>query len=277
MPAVSVIIPTYNRARFLGEAIESVLNQSYRDFELIVIDDGSEDETEQIVRSYGNHITYHFQKNAGISCARNKGLHYARGEHIAFLDSDDLWKKQKLHTQMDYFKKNADARICYTDESWIRNGLRVNPKKIHQKYSGWIFHHCIPLCIISLSSAMMHRKLFQSVGSFDEQLPACEDYDLWLRVSLVTPIHFIPKQLIVKRGGHEDQLSHKYWGMDRFRITALEKILTNPHMTEQQREAVIRDIIRRCEILATGSQKRGNIPEWTVYDEKKRQYESVLR
>lgn len=277
MPTVSVIITTYNRAQFLKEAIESVLNQSYQDFELIVIDDGSEDETQEIVDSYGDRIEYHFQKNAGISCTRNRGLEHAKGEYIAFLDSDDLWKRHKLRMQMEFFERNAESHICYTDEIWIRNGLRVNPKKTHQKYSGWIFHHCIPLCIISLSSAMMRSRLFQSVGLFDEQLPVCEDYDLWLRVSLIIPIHFIPQPLIIKRGGHADQLSHKYWGMDRFRIIALEKILTNPHITDDQREAVVRDIIKRCDILSAGSQKREKTSEWALYDKKKHQYEGLLR
>ena len=277
MPKVSVIIPTYNRAQFLIEAIESVFNQSCRDFELIVIDDGSEDDTQERIKPFRNRFRYHYQENSGISRARNMGLKMSEGDYVAFLDSDDLWEKHKLQIQLKLFENNPQIQICYTDEIWMRNGVRVNPKKIHRKFSGWIFHHCIPLCIISLSSAMMRRSLFNQVGFFDEQLPACEDYDLWLRISLITPIHFIPTPLIIKRGGRQDQLSRKYWGMDRFRITALEKILKNPQLTEDKRELVIRDILRRCEILAQGSEKRAKIKEREFYRQKKQHYEDLLR
>lgn len=277
MPKVSVIIPTYNRASFLLEAIDSVFNQSYQDFELIIIDDGSDDDTREVLVPYQNRLSYYYQENSGISKARNRGLSFAQGEYVAFLDSDDQWKRRKLERQMEIFEGTDEAQMCYTDETWIRNGIRVNPKKVHQKYSGWIFEHCIPLCIISLSSAMMHRGLFDTVGTFDEKLPACEDYDLWLRVSLITPIQFIPEPLIVKSGGHPDQLSHKYWGMDRFRITALEKILSNPRLTNDKRELVLRDIARRCEILAQGCEKRGKLEETATYRHKKEQYESQLQ
>ena len=276
-PNVTVIIPTYNRANFLVEAIESVFKQSYPNFELIIIDDGSEDETRERLEPYRDRLRYHYQKNGGISSARNQGLRLAEGEYVAYLDSDDLWKKHKMKTQMDYLEKRPHTQICYTDEIWIRNGNRVNPKKIHRKHSGWIFQHCIPLCIISLSSAIMRKSLFDQVGLFDEELPACEDYDLWLRVSLVAPIHFIPIPLIIKRGGHPDQLSQKYWGMDRFRMRALEKILKKPHLTDNHRELVIRDIVRRCKILAQGSEKRGKMKECEFYIKKKQHYEDLLK
>ncbi|UCE17691.1 MAG: glycosyltransferase [Gemmatimonadota bacterium] len=277
MPKVSVIIPTYNRAAFLPEAIDSVLHQSYQDFELILIDDGSDDDTRDILKPYQGRLNYHYQENAGISKTRNTGLRIAQGEFIAFLDSDDLWTRRKLEKQMEIFEQIDEAEICYTDEVWIRKGVRVNPKKYHRKYTGWIFQYCIPLCIISLSSALIRRNLFAQVGLFDEQLPACEDYDLWLRASLVTPIHFIPEPLIIKRGGHPDQLSQKYWGMDRFRITALENILKHPNLTDDQRGLVIRDIVRRCEILAQGYEKRGKTKEWNIYRRKKEHYERFLR
>ncbi|MFQ6092657.1 MAG: glycosyltransferase [bacterium] len=277
MPRVSVIIPTYNRAQFLTEAIGSVLDQSYGDFELIVIDDGSKDGTREVLKPFQGRLTYCYQEHAGVSRARNRGLSLARGDYVAFLDSDDLWRRQKLEKEVNFFEENPGANICYTDEVWIRNGVRVNPKRIHRKQSGWIFRQCVPLCIISLSSAMMHSSLFHQVGPFDEHLPACEDYDLWLRVSLVTEVHFIAEPLIIKRGGHPDQLSKKYWGMDRFRITALEKILKNPRLADDQKELVLRDIVRRCEIVAQGSEKRGKTDASEQYRLKKLRYESMLR
>jgi glycosyltransferase involved in cell wall biosynthesis len=277
MPTVSVIIPTYNRAQFVTEAIESVLGQSYDDFELIIIDDGSEDDTQERFKRFANRIRYQYQENRGISHARNAGLRLAQAGYIAFLDSDDLWAKDKLARQIDYMENHPDHLICYTDEIWIRNGVRVNPKRIHGKHSGWIFQHCIPLCIISLSSAMMRKDLFDKVGIFDKALPVCEDYDLWLRASLVTAVGLVPEPLIIKRGGHSDQLSRTYWGMDRFRIIALEKILRDPRLNNGQRNLVIQDIIRRCRIVALGSHKRKKMEEWEMYHHKLQYYESLLK
>lgn len=277
MPAVSVIIPTYNRAQLVTEAIESVLAQSYQDFELIIIDDGSADDTQERLKRFADRIRYQYQENHGISHARNAGLRLAQAGYVAFLDSDDLWTKDKLTRQIDYMENHPDHLICYTDEMWIRRGVRVNPKRIHGKHSGWIFQYCIPLCIISLSSAMMRKHLFDRIGIFDEALPACEDYDLWLRASLVTAVGLLPEPLIIKRGGHPDQLSRAYWGMDRFRIMALEKILRDPILHVAQRDVVVQDIIRRCRILALGCHKRQKIEEWEAYHHKLQHYESLLK
>jgi glycosyltransferase involved in cell wall biosynthesis len=264
---VSVIIPTFNRAAFLKEAIDSVLSQSYQDFELIVVDDGSTDLTQDVIREYPE-LTYIHQGNQGVSAARNRGLQVATGEYVAFLDSDDLWVKEKLQVQMTWMEANPDSIACYTDEIWIRRGKRVNPMKKHQKYSGWIFDKCLPLCIISPSSILMHRALFQKVGLFDENLPVCEDYDLWLRIAKDYPIHFIPMSLIIKRGGHPDQLSHKSWGNDRFRVKALEKLIKSGRLTDTQREMVLGELKRKCEILAKGCMKRGKTEEADGYYEK---------
>jgi len=227
---ISVIIPAYNRASYLKEAIQSVLDQDYFAgldlsslFELLVIDDGSTDNTKEIVSAFGDRVKYHYQVNRGISTTRNVGLSLAKGDYIAFLDSDDLWKKAKLRMQMNLMENIPQAKVCYTEEIWIRRGARVNPKKKHQKYSGWIFDKVLPLCLLSLSSALFRKEVFEEVGFFDEELPVCEDYDFAIRVAQRYPVYLISRPLIVKRGGHPDQLSKKYWGMDRFRIKALEK------------------------------------------------------
>ena len=183
MPRVSAIIPTYNRKAFVLEAIESVLAQTYKDYELIVVDDGSDDGTAEALKQYGERIRYVYQRHGGVSTGRNRGLELARGEFIAFLDSDDLWLPKKLQMQVAFMDANPQAQICYTDEIWIRRGVRVNPRKKHAKYSGWIYPYCLPLCIISPSSALMRRDIFAEVGSFDPAFPVCEDYDLWLRVA----------------------------------------------------------------------------------------------
>ncbi len=268
---VSVIIPTYNRASFLQEAIQSVLDQDYFEegissslFELWVIDDGSTDRTKEIVKSYGEKIKYYYQEHKGISAARNQGLRVSSGDFIAYLDSDDLWLKNKMRAQMSFMEAYPKARVCYTEEIWVRNGVYVNPRKKHKKYSGWIFDKVLPLCLLSLSSALFRRELFEIVGYFDETLPACEDYDFGIRLAYRYPIHLINQPLIVKRGGHADQLSKRYWGMDRFRVHALEKAL-GLKLTPEQRSEVKKELVKKCRILAKGYKKRNKDEELQKY------------
>ena len=261
MPKVSVIIPTYNRAHILGEAIDSVLSQKYNDLELIVVDDGSTDGTKKVVSSYVPRLTYIYQEHQGVSAARNRGVEHAQGNYLAFLDSDDLWLQNKLYLQMKLMESNPEALICYTEEIWIRRGVRVNPMKKHRKYSGMIFKHCLPLCIISPSSALINRILLEEVGGFDEGLEVCEDYDLWLRISARYPIYLIDIPLIIKRGGHEDQLSKRMNGQDRFRIKALVRLLESDCLSPHQRELAWKELNRKCKIYGKGCIKRGRKEE----------------
>jgi glycosyltransferase involved in cell wall biosynthesis len=261
MPAVSVIIPTYNRAAMVKEAIASVLAQSYADWEMIVVDDGSTDETEAALADVLPQLTYVRQEHLGVSAARNRGAAMARGEYLAFLDSDDLWLANKLKRQMRFMTSHPEALICYTDEIWIRRGVRVNPMKKHRKYSGMIFPHCLPLCIISPSSALFDRRLFEDAGRFDETLAVCEDYDLWLRIAARHPVYLVDEPLIVKRGGHDDQLSRSRTGQDRYRIAALEKLLQSDLLSPDQRALAVHELVRKCSIYANGCMKRGRHEE----------------
>jgi len=261
MPRVSVVVTTYNRAYILGEAINSVLSQRYKDLELMVIDDGSTDETKEVVSSYIPRLTYIHQAHKGVSAARNRGIDHAQGDYFAFLDSDDLWLPNKLCLQMKFMENHPDALICYTEEIWIRRGVRVNPMKKHKKYSGMIFEHCLPLCMVSPSSVLITRSLLEEVGGFDEGLEVCEDYDLWLRISARYPIYLIDTPLIIKRGGHEDQLSKKMSGQDRFRIKALVKLLEGDCLSPHQRELAWKELNRKCEIYGKGCIKRGRKEE----------------
>jgi len=273
MPKVSIIIPAYNRLPMLKEAVDSVLVQDFEDFELIVVDDGSTDGTAQEMERYGGRVkVFRHPENRGVSAARNRGILHARGKYIAFLDSDDLWVKGKLKIQVAFLDDNPQYPLCYADEIWIRKGKRVNPMLKHAKYSGWIFEKCLPLCTISPSSAMMRKSLFQKVGLFDEALPVCEDYDFWLRVSARFPIFFIGRKLIMKRGGHSDQLSQRSWGNDRYRVIALEKLLTEPFIKAEEREMILQEMKRKCEILSKGFLKRGNQVEAEHYREIMRRY-----
>lgn len=273
MPKVSVIIPTYNRLPMLKEAVDSVLAQDFEDFELIVVDDGSTDGTGEEIKRYGGRVKLlRHDENRGVSAARNKGILHARGKYIAFLDSDDLWVKGKLKMQVAFLDDNPHYPLCYTDEIWIRKGKRVNPMLKHAKFSGWIFEKCLPLCIISPSSAVMRRTLFSKVGLFDEALPVCEDYDFWLRVSARFPIFFINQKLIIKRGGHPDQLSQRSWGNDRYRVIGMEKLLSEPYIGEEEREMIYKEMKKKCQVLSKGFLKRGNESEGRRYQEIMKRY-----
>jgi len=242
-----------------------VLAQDFTDFELIVVDDGSTDDTGQILDSYRQDLVAVRQPNRGVSAARNRGIAAAGGGLIAFLDSDDLWLPRKLSSQIDFFNSNPDAVINQTEEIWIRNGVRVNPKTRHHKSSGMIFERSLGLCLVSPSAVMMKRSLFDEVGLFDENLPACEDYDLWLRLSWRYPVHLIEAPLIIKRGGHADQLS-KAPGLDKFRIQSLEKIIESGNLDENSCRAAIQTLRDKCAIYAGGCRKRGKDQEAQYYE-----------
>ena len=272
MPTVSVIIPTHNRASSLKEAIDSVLAQDSHDFEIIVVDDGSTDNSVEILESY-EQICVVRQNHKGVSRARNAGIALAAGRLITFLDSDDLWLPGKLSAQVAFFNTHPDAMICQTGETWIRNGIRVNPKKRHKKHSGMIFERCVELCIVSPSAVMMRRCLFEKIGRFDETLPVCEDYDLWLRVACRFPIYFIDVPLVIKRGGHPDQLSGRHC-MDRFRIYALRKILKSDVLNPSQYSAAVAALKKKCTIHGAGCLKRGRVNEANHYMRLSRQHNS---
>ncbi len=263
-PTVSVIIPTFNRDWSLRDAIDSVLAQTYTDFELIVVDDGSTDRTHDILEAYGDRLRRIHQANRGVSAARNSGIGVSTGRLVAFLDSDDIWLPEKLAVQVAFFEDDRSALICQTEEIWIRNGMRVNPRKRHRKPSGLIFESSLALCLVSPSAVMVRRELFGEVGLFDEELPACEDYDLWLRVSCRIPIHLIDKHLTVKRGGHRDQLSRQD-ALDKYRIRSLVKVIESGRLTTSQRDAAALTLRKKCAIYASGCLKRGRVEEAAHY------------
>jgi GT2 family glycosyltransferase len=258
----------------LREAIDSVLAQTEKDFELIVVDDGSTDHTRDLVAEYGDRIRYFFQPNAGVSAARNLGIRHAAGNFITFLDSDDLWLPKKLARQIQWMAAHPNILLCYTDEIWIRRGVRVNQKLIHAKAGGWIYPLCLPRCIISPSSVLMRRELFDAVGLFDEQLPVCEDYDLWLRAASRFEVGFIAEPLIVKRGGHPDQLSQREWGIDRYRVTALLKISRSGALDEAARRLTTAMICTKCRVLENGFRKRQKLNEAKFYEDIRGRLES---
>lgn len=240
---VSVIIPTYNRAHVLGRAVDSVLAQTYSPVEVVVVDDGSTDTTPELLAGYGDRIRVLTQENAGVSAARNLGIRESRGDFIALLDSDDAWTPDKLAVQMEVMAGDPGILICQTEEVWIRNGRRVNPKVKHKKPSGMIFEPSLKLCLVSPSAVMMRRNLFELKGMFNETFPVCEDYDLWLRVSRDTPVHLIDVPCTIKYGGHDDQLSASH-SQDKYRIQSILNLIREGGLSQTQKGAALKVLVK---------------------------------
>ena len=214
---VSVVVPTFNRVDFVLEAIKSISSQTFQPLEIILVDNNSEDNTTEMVAKHFKSVKILIQKKRGVSAARNFGIREASGNWIAFLDSDDQWHKRKLEEQVKSISRDKlSADLSHTDEIWYRNKIFLNQKEIHKKRGGFIFENCLPLCCISPSSVLIRKKVFDDIGLFDESLEVCEDYDFWLRFCCKYPVNFVDQKLTIKNGGHNDQLSKKYWGMDRF-------------------------------------------------------------
>ncbi len=259
---VSTVIPVYNRKRTIERAIDSVLKQSSPPAEVIVVDDGSTDGTADIIRGYRDRriIPVFLPENSGPSRARNEGIKRASSDWIALLDSDDCWERDKIERQLEYLDKNPYYQIMQSEEKWIRNGRRVNPCKHHRKPVGWIWERSLERCLISPSAVLVKKSILERYGGFDEDMPACEDYDLWLRISRHHPVGLEPGYSVVKYGGHADQLSRRYPAMDRFRVRSLLRLLENER-NPRFREKIIPVLEKKLRILIKGYKKRGKIKE----------------
>ena len=253
---VSVIIPTFNRFSLISRAIDSVLYQTIKPFEIIVVDDGSSDNTSTFIKNNYKSVKLIKQKNLGVSKARNVGIKNSSGDWVALLDSDDQWKKNKLEVQIKSLLEYDYYSVCHTNEIWIRNGIRVNQKKRHQKYGGDIFDKCLDICRISPSSIIFKKNIINEVGWFDEGLSICEDYDLWLRITANFKRLFIDKPLIIKYGGHSDQLSKSVKGIEAYRIKSLENLLSNTKLIKDYKVLTIKMLITKLDIYKKGLLKR---------------------
>lgn len=263
-PFVSVIIPTFNRALLLERALRSVHSQSFPNFEVIVVDDGSTDNSKAIVEDLCHKLSphqswsYHFQNNGGVSSARNLGAALARGKWLAFLDSDDEWLPEKLHVQMDYLEAKPELEFVFSDEIWLRNGLRVNPKKKHQKSGGRVFFAAVQECFIGCSTVVIQKEFFKNCGGFREDFPVCEDYDLWLKIAAEHVVGFIDEPLVVRHGGRTDQLSTMHKCMDYYRVLALDDILDKKCLSADEQIFARGILSKKCNILLKGYKKHGN-------------------
>jgi glycosyltransferase involved in cell wall biosynthesis len=296
---VSIIIPSYNRASFLKKAITSVLEQTYSNWELLIIDDASSDETKELCDGFcqkDERIKYFrpWDKNKGVSASRNYGIKISSAELIAFLDSDDIWLAKKLEKQINEYKKDPYV-LCHSDEIWIRNGARLNQMKKHKKSGGDIFLNCLPLCCISPSASIIRSDVFDKLGLFDESYPVCEDYDLWLRICARYKISFIEEALIIKNGGHSDQLSRASWGNDVYRVKSLVNLINNYYSCKKGKTQIEKNnfvkeyklglnlddekinaskqiLVKKSEILFKGFLKHGDVEKAEYYKGLKQFY-----
>lgn len=271
---VSVVIPTLDRAGPVCRALASVVAQTLPAGEVIVVDDGSRDDTAARIAAVFPGVTLIRQDTRGVSAARNRGVAAASGEWIAFLDSDDEWMPEKLERQCEALVREPGHVLCHTDEIWIRRGRRVNARRRHAKYGGRIFTRCLPLCAISPSSAMIRRDVFDSLGGFDERFSACEDYDLWLRLCARYPVLLIDEPLVVKYGGHPDQLSRTVPALDRFRIRALANVLESGVLCGNDAGAARATLLEKIDIYLQGVRRRGRVDEALEYEALRRRWES---
>jgi glycosyltransferase involved in cell wall biosynthesis len=267
-PDVSVIIPTYNRSGMVVEAVMSVTAQRDVSFEVIVVDDGSEDDTIERLRAGfadDSKIRIASIPHRGVAAARNFGVAMARAEFVAFLDSDDLWMPDKLARQLAFMNANSEYAFAQTQELWIRNGRRANPGRRHAKRAGDIFLDSLRTCLISPSAMMIRRDLFTAASGFDERMDACEDYDLWLRRLVDYEVGLLDEALVIRRGGHADQLSATTRALDRFRIITLLKLIKMPALSAARRTAVAQVLVEKCAIYAHGLERRGNFADAKYY------------
>jgi len=257
---ISVVIPTLNRINTLQRALDSVINQTYKPAEIIVVDNGSSDGTLKFLSEQYPKITTLTENKVGVSSARNKGIKKSINQWIALLDSDDAWHPRKLEVQTSMLDSALkEYSLIHTDEVWFRNNKHINQMKKHKKQGGYIFERCLSLCCISPSSVLFKKNILDKVGLFDESLPVCEDYDLWLKICSSEEVLFAQDKLTYKYGGHKDQLSKSYWGMDRFRIKSIENIIKNFDLTNKQKKQAKKELIKKLKIIINGAFKRNNL------------------
>ena len=262
MPKISVVIPTYNRADLISETLDSVLAQTYRDFEVIVVDDGSTDDTIKLLSKYGQDIRIIGQENQGAGSARNTGIREAKGEFIAFLDSDDLWLPKKLERQIAFLDRNRDLSWVYTDVE-VFDG--ESGRKLYilgqcsRLYEGDILPYLFLKNFIPSSTLLVRRSIFNEIGAF-KTLPMAQDCDMWLRIAALYPVGLIAEPLARYRI-HRERISsgHKWKTKFNIHITIIEQACAR----EPARLAPIKNQAFSQLCLKTGSERlsAGNLTE----------------
>jgi glycosyltransferase involved in cell wall biosynthesis len=279
-PLVTAIIPVYNRPEQVKEAVLSVLSQTWRPLELIVGDDGSTDLTGTVVQRMIDEnetsvemVLLELPHTGYPGAVRNSCAEAAKGEYLAFLDSDDLWRPEKLEKQIHPFLRNPSLRISHTREEWNREGKIISQARLRHKREGDLFQDSLKKCIIGPSTVMIRKDLFLESGGFRDDLEIAEDYEYWLRLTAVEQVRFLDEPLTVKRAGHEDQLSEKYGHIELFRIEGLKTLVDKSYFHGWYAAAAARELSRKCQVYGRGCMKREKMPEGREYMELSGYYE----
>ena len=271
LPLITAVIPTYNRPEQTLEAVKSVLEQSYRPLELIIGDDGSEDQTLSVLKAY----TSDEENRRGVSVrimemdhcgfpgeVRNRCAAEAAGELFAFLDSDDLWRPDKLEKQYgELHRDRPDCLISHTREEWNRSGKIISQAGMDHKREGDIFTDALKKCIIGPSTVMMARSLYKESGGFRSDMEIAEDYEYWLRLTAFHMVSYLDEPLTVKRAGHGEQLSEKYGQIEIFRIQGLRDLVDSNFFSGDNAVRAARELSRKCTVYGRGCLKRGRESE----------------
>ena len=245
--SVSAIIPTYNCAHLLPQAIESAIHQSHRLQEIIVVDDGSTDNTEECVRPFLSQIRYVKQENRGLAGARNRGIRESTAEFVAFLDADDVWLFEKTEKQLSAFRSSPDAALTFTDARVLSPSGKTMPTFMNGKDAreGYVFDVLLRSSFILPSTAMIRRSCLEDVGLFDEGLLCVEDLDLWLRISRKYPVKMVAEPLAVWRR-QEDGLTAKVTNMANGAIQVYRKWLPKSCDLNREETRIIKHQIAKC-------------------------------
>ena len=238
MPRVSVVIPTYNCAHYLGQAIDSVLGQSYTDLEVIVVDDGSRDNTAEVAAAYGPRIRYMRQENSGLPAARNRAIEAAGGELIALLDADDWWEPNKLQAQVEMIDADGEVALVYTDLRVIYDDGRVIPSFLASRplaSDGYVFPQLVQSGFILPSTVVLRKRCVQDVGMFDETMRSHEDIDLWLRLCHRWKVRSVREPLVNRRQGAQNMTSNAALRTE-YGVTTFQKALGIAGLTTAERD-----------------------------------------
>jgi len=244
-PLVSVIIPAFNSADWIADTIRSVLNQDYQNLEVIVVNDGSTDNTELIVKSFGDKVKYFYKTNGGQSSARNLGILNSNGEYIAFIDSDDLWEKEKTSVQVKYLKEN-NYKWIYSDGiafDSLSKEVLFQFSEISYPYHDNVLINLFQSCFIPMPTVLLKKEVFLEVGYFNEdnRFRNREDWEMWLRIANYYPIAYIP-QILVKYRVHNKSVTGKESLIERMNGNILviqNAALINPEKLAKYKSQVL--------------------------------------
>lgn len=305
MVGVTVVVPTCNRKDFVTQALHSVFSQNYRNFEIVVVDDGSTDGTAaHLLRTFGAEaravelvarrnpaaltpfyhtfthqgllVRYEYHQNRGLGAARNRGIRHARGSYIAFLEAEDIWEPGHLRSQIDFLEGHRGACIARVGERPAKEGPRSRRARRGEVASGNLFAQALEQAPAGISCAVVHRSCFAECGEFDENMPACEDYDLWLRLTARFPVYYVEGPEVTRRAPRPDGSPHA-WTSDRFRVYSLEKSFQSGQLDSEQRFLVSQALVRRCERLVEGYRRQKSEERANFYERKRRRFGQEVR